>query len=101
MGSRSKKIAWDKKWRKFKRPSIINNDVITALQDIINISPELYLVEIAEELGKATSVYLPYNTIRYVLHHRLNYTLQVCYELAKQQDETERERYTIRLHWSF
>ena len=87
--SRSKKMAWGKKCKKFKRTSIVNNDVITALQDIINEAPELYLEKIAEELGKATSVYLPHNTIHYVLHHRLNYTLQVCYESAKQQDETE------------
>ena len=92
-------MSWGKKCKKFKRTSIINNDVITALQDIINEAPELYFDEIAEDLGKATSVYLPHNTIHYVLHHRLNYTLQVCYESAKQQDETERERYKVALEF--
>ena len=90
---RSKIHKWNKKSRRWNRTRLITDEIISSLSTIIDESPELYLDEIAEELAINTGVHLPLSTLYYTIKHRLNYSLQVCYESAKQRDEIERERY--------
>ena len=89
--------AYDKKCKAFKRTDVITDEVVDTLRIIVDTAPELYLDEIAEELGVRTGTYLPMNTIQRVLDEKLDYSLQVCYESAKQRDEIERERYKAAL----
>ena len=92
-----KKRAYHLKCRAFKRTSVVTDEVVESLRTIINEAPELYLDEIAEELASRTNIFLPHSTIHRILHEKLQYSLQVCYESAKQRDEMERERYRIAL----
>ena len=55
--------------------------------------------EIAEELGKELEIFLPLSTIYRTLTDKCNYSLQVCYESAKQRDEIERQRYKLALKY--
>ena len=67
------------------------------LKDIVDNNPELYIDEISEELLKQAGVHLPCSTVYRTIYCKLGYTLQVCYESAKQRDELERKRYSIAL----
>ena len=90
-----KRQAYNRKCRAFKRTSVVTDQVVETLHSILDEAPELYLDEIAEELGRRNNVYLPHSTLHHILHNTLNYSLQVCYESARQRDEMERERYRI------
>ena len=72
---------------------MITDKIISSLKTIINQNPEYYIDEIAEELVKHTSVYLPFSTIYKILKEKANNSLQVCYESAKQRNELEQKRY--------
>lgn len=80
-----------------RRTNIITEEIVQQLKEIVDDNPEFYIDEIAEELVKKTGVYLPLSTIYKTVRHKLGYTLQVCYESAKQRDELERKRYMIAL----
>ena len=84
---------FNKKFRNQRRTNIITDDIVNTLRSIINENPEYYMDEIAEELVKHTGVYLPFTTIYRTLKEKLGYSLQVCYESAKQRNELERRRY--------
>ena len=73
--------------------SVANTNHSTDLKEIINNNPEYYLDEIAVELVKKVGVYLPFSTFYKTITKRLKYSLQVCYEAAKQRNEMERRRY--------
>ena len=88
------KILRFKKKSKFNiTTGLVNDNIISTLDAIVKKSPELYLDEIAEELVLQTGVHLPFSTIYRTLRDRLGYSLQVCYDAAKQRDEVERRRY--------
>ena len=70
--------------------SVANTNHSTDLKEIINNNPEYYLDEIAVELVKKVGVYLPFSTFYKTITKRLKYSLQVCYEAAKQRNEMER-----------
>ena len=95
--TRTKIITWNRKCRKYRWTAVVNQEIVDALVQIVDEAPELYLDEIAEDLGKTLGVYLPLSTIYRTLTEKCNYSLQVCYESAKQRDEVERERYRLAL----
>ena len=91
--TRAKVLHYKRKSRCITATALIDDNVINALDSIVQENPEFYLDEIAEELVKRTGLYLPFTTIYMTLKEKLNYSLQVCYEAAKQRDEVERRRY--------
>ena len=82
-----------KKNRTCLRAKTVTDEIVQALQEILDENPEYYLDEIAEELVKRVGVYLPFSTIYETMTKRMGFSLQVCYEAAKQQNEMERRLY--------
>ena len=85
--------AYKKIMKSSSRTNVITDEIVATLKDIVDEAPELYIDKIAEELGNRTGVYLSHSTVHATLTTKLNYSLQVCYESAKQRNELERERY--------
>ena len=81
---------YKRKKRMYKRTTIVTDDIVESLRDIVDSNPEYYLDEIAEELLSRTGKYLSVPTIYRTLTHKLQYSLQVCYESALQRDEAHR-----------
>ena len=52
-----------KKNRTCLRAKTVTDEIVQALQEILDENPEYYLDEIAEELVKRVGVYLPFSTI--------------------------------------
>ena len=80
-----------------RRTNVVTDEIVETLRSIVDDYPEYYLDEIAKELGIRTGCYLPIPTIHRVLKVKLQCSLQVCYESAKQRDEVERRRYKVAL----
>ena len=78
---------------KNKATSVVTATIIATLKQIIDEKPELYLDEIADKLVEERNCYLSMSTISRVLKNQVGYSLQVCYEIARQRDEVERMRY--------
>jgi transposase len=71
--------------------------LIEAISAIIDESPELYLDEITDRLARETGLYLSVSTIRRILTEKLNLSLQVCNEVARQMNELQRYNYRMAL----
>ena len=95
--TRAKIQHFRRKYRSLYRSRTVTDEIVAALREIINNNPEYYLDEIAVELVKKVGVYLPLSTIYKTITKRLKYSLQVCYEAAKQRNEMERRRYKAAL----
>ena len=91
--TRAKIQHFRRKYRSLYRSRTVTDEIVAALREIINNNPEYYLDEIAVELVKKVGVYLPFSTFYKTITKRLKYSLQVCYEAAKQRNEMERRRY--------
>ena len=86
---KSKIQKWNKKSQRWNRTRLITDEIISALSTIIDESPELYLDEIAEELAINTGIHLSLSKLYCTIKQHPNYSLQVCYESAKQRDEID------------
>ena len=79
--------------KKFKQTSIVTDNIVEALKEIVDERPELYLDEIAIELGVRKNCFLSLPTLARTLRDRIGYSLQVYSEIATQRNEVERVRY--------
>ena len=79
-----------KVWRRTK---VVTEEIVQTLDDIVSDKPEYYIDEIAEELARRTGVHLPFSTVYRVLKEKLEYSMQVCFEIAAQRDAMERDRF--------
>ena len=75
---------FNRKFKQFHHTNIITNKIVSTFKTIVDQNLEYYIDEIAEELVKHTSVYLPFSIIYKVSKEKLNYSLQICYESTKQ-----------------
>lgn len=67
----------------------INDHELMQLKDIVDINPQLYLDEIALCFVAATGKHLCCSTIQGYLTGKLNYSLRVLSEIAKQRNEED------------
>ena len=79
--------------RRYKRTSIITEQVVQAVKQIVDSHPEYYLDEIVSKLAEEQHVHLSMSSVERILHTKLDYSLQVCYESALQRDQLERQRF--------
>jgi len=79
--------------KKFKQTSIVTDSIVETLKEIVDERPELYLDEIAIELGVRKNCFLSLPTLARTLRDRVGYSLQVYSEIAIQRNEVERVRY--------
>ena len=79
--------------KKFKQTSIVTDNIVEALKEIVDERPELYLDEIAIELGVRKNCFLSLPTLAQTLRDRIGYSLQVYSEIATQRNEVERVQY--------
>ena len=74
----------------FWRISIIIDDVVECLKEIVGDNSEYYLDETTFELGRQTSTYISLSTVQTILLAKLDYSLHVYNEIATQIDGLER-----------
>lgn len=82
---------------KYKWTRGLNESHIAEIKRIVDEHPEFYLDEIAYEFCSATHIYFSISKISRILKNNLNYTLQVCYDVARQRDEEQRTVYKMAL----
>ena len=93
METKEKMKKLEKLAKKNRNTSVITDEVIRVLKNIVDSNPEYYLDEIATELSVQRNVFLSLSTIARTLRVKVGYSLQVCYESALQRNEDERILY--------
>ena len=83
---------------RYKRTSLITDDIVETLREIISEHPEYYLDEIQVAVCIRSKVFIAQSTLWKVLKQKLNYSLQVCHECAKQRNEGHRMLYRAALN---
>ena len=83
--------------RKYKVKRMRSEQHVAELQRILDLHPEYYLDEFANELAFVTGVKYSVSTISRVLRYQLDYSLQVCYHRAAQRDAMKRNAYKTAL----
>ena len=92
---RQKRVRYQLK--NFKVTKIVTNNIISSIKRIVDNNPEVYLDEIQTSLCVTCHVHLSRTTIHCILQDKLSYSLQVCYEAARQRNEFQREEYKVTL----
>ena len=83
-----------KRYGKCRRTNgVMTEEIIAAVNNIVEESPEYYLDEIMQKLAEDTGVYLNPSSIHRILTEKLNLSLQVCVEVATQRNELQRYLY--------
>jgi len=83
--------------KKYKRTNVVTEELVQCLESIIEEHPEYYLDEIQMAVCVRQKVFISQTTLWRILREKLDYTLQVCYESAKQRSESQRALYKAAL----
>ena len=76
---------------------VMTDEIINAVSNIVQESPEYYLDEIMQKLAEQTGTYLTASSVHRILTQKLNLSLQVCVEVATQRNELQRFQYRMAL----
>ena len=74
----------------FWRTSIVTDEVVEFLKEIVGDNSEYYLDETTFELGRQMSTYISLSTVQTILLAKLDYSLHVYNEISTQRDGLER-----------
>jgi putative heme iron utilization protein len=88
-----KKQKWNQKMGNMSANASITDSELLQLKEIVDENPNLYLDEIALDFAVKTGKYLAYNSISVILRTKLNYSMQVLSEVAKQRSIEEEIRF--------
>ena len=90
--------AFKKKYGSCRRTNgVMTDEIVNAVNDIVNESPEFYIDEIMQKLAEDTGVYVPATSVYRILREKLGVTLQVCVEVASQWNELQHYQYKLAL----
>ena len=79
--------------RRFRRTSLITEELVQCVKEIVDEHPEFYLDEIQMSICTRLQVYLLVSILWKVLSEKINYSMQICYESAAQRNENDRGMY--------
>ena len=82
---------------KLKRTGVVTEEQVQCVQGIVDEHPEFYLDEIQMAVCSRLKIFISQTTLWRVLTEKLDYSLQVCYESAIQQNENEQALYQTAL----
>lgn len=85
--------AMKKRWRK----GATTPSVVAKLKEIVDENPELYIDEMQTRIQAAFGYAPSLSTISRILNRRLNYSLRVIDEVARQRDVVKRDRFRQQL----